>query len=449
MIKLIFLLTGAQVLRRRWYWLALAGIALMVLAASILYDIGSDGLLSVPLDVLAVFFIVEGVVQLFFAISKDLRIDWLTLLKALAFLFIAFLIFNIPEDNNDVSAVLFGLMFLFDGMFRISAAWVLRGVRWRKHCFTGLVELGLSVLIISNWPFHHHIAVPLCFALLLLSIGSNLLLMARQAHLLTEDSSVTALPLFKAGGLRLWHSSRYAHPPFPDDLAPIPLIVYIWTPVGACVVRERYPLINRYIAAVDNNGVVSTGHAALEVGSDLYISHYPLDNIDRDSGNFRAILRSGENNDVAGRFLPSLAEEVADWCAPDQQIIFARYNHVALANYWHNYRSDNTYNLTARNCSSTMIQALDVAIEGILAQQPFAGLRLFIDPNFWLLGVIRGRAEEMTWTPGLALDYVRLLKRVIEPQSNQLWPIRLVQGLRLRHELWRQKKRIPSRSIVK
>jgi len=62
--------------------------------------------------------------------------------------------------------------------------------------------------------------------------------------------------------------------------------------------------------------------------------------------------------------------------------------------------------------------------------------------------VIRGRAEEMTWTPGLALDYVWLLKRVIEPQSSQLWPLRLWQNLRLRYQLWQQ-KRAPSRSIVK
>ena len=126
MIKLIFPLTGAQVLRQRWYWLAFGGAALLLLSAAILYDIGSDGLLSVPLDVLAVFFIVEGVVQLFLAISKELMIEWLTLLKALGFLLFAFLIFNIPQDNNDVSAVLFGLMFMLDGVFRIASSWVLR-----------------------------------------------------------------------------------------------------------------------------------------------------------------------------------------------------------------------------------------------------------------------------------------------------------------------------------
>ncbi len=448
MIKLIFLLTGAQVLRQRWYWLAIGGGALLLLSASILYDIGSDGLLSVPLDVLAIFFIVEGVVQLFLAISKELLIEWLTLVKALGFLLVAFLIFNIPQDNNDVSAVLFGLMFMLDGVFRIASSWVLRGVRWRKHCVTGVVELALSVIIISNWPFHHHIAVPLCFALLLLSIAISLLQMARQANLLTDNTSVTALPLFKAAGLRRWHTSHYIHPPFPREISGPPLKVYVWTPVGACVVRERYRVIDRYIAAVDQHGVVSTGHAALEVGDALYVSHYPLDNLDRDSSNFRAILRSGEHNDVAGRFLPSLAAEVADWCAPDQHITFPRYNLAALENYWQSYRSDSTYNLTARNCSSTMIQALDVAIEGIWARQPYAGLRLFIDPNFWLLGVVRGRAEEMTWTPGLALDYVRLLKRVIEPQANQLWPQRLWLGMRLRYLLWQQ-KRAPSRSIVK
>ncbi|MBE5252317.1 hypothetical protein H2P46_09225 [Mixta sp. Marseille-Q2057] len=448
MIKLIFLLTGAQVLRRRWSWLALGGVALLLLCALILYDIGSDGLLSVPLDMLAILFIIEGLVQMFLALTKEMLIDWLTMLKGMGFLFIAFLIFDSPQDNNDVSAVLFGVAFFADGVLRIAAALVLRGARWRKRCITGIVELILSILIISNWPFHHHIAVPLCFALLLFSIGIHLLLMARQARLLTEDSSVTVLPLFKAGGLRRWHSSHYSHPPFPAEMPTQPLTVYVWTPIGSGVVREGYRLIDRYIAAVDHNGVISTGHAAMEAGGDLYISHYPRDEIDRDSSNFRAVLRASEQNDVAGRFLPSLAVEVVEWCRPDKQVHFPRYNQEALKNYWQRYSADSAYNLTARNCSSTVIQALDVAIEGILAQQLYAGFRLFIDPNFWLLGVIRGRAEAVTWTPGLVLDYVRLLKRVIEPQPSQLWPLRLWQGLRLRHALW-QKKRAPSRSVVK
>lgn len=448
MIKLIFLLTGAQVIRRRWYWLAVAGGALLLLAALILYDIASDGLLSVPLDMLAIFFIIEGLVQMTLAFIREMRIDGLTLLKALGLCFIGFLIINIPQDNNDVSAVLFGIAFLVDGLFRFMAAVVLRGWRWKKQCFTGVVELMISILIISDWPFHHHIAVPLCFALLLLSIGTTLLQMARQANLLTDNSTVTTLPLFKVGGLRQWHSSQYVHPPFPHRPPAQILKVYVWTPLGSIRLRESYQLINRYIAAVDQHGVISTGHASMAVGEDLYISHYPLEDIDRDSSNFRAVLRSGEHNDVAGRFLTSLSLEVSDWCQPDKQILFPHYNVKALHNFWHGYRLDSTYNLTARNCSSAVIQALDVAIEGILARKPYAGFRLLSDPNFWLLGVVRGRAEEMTWTPGLVLDYVRLLKRVIEPQPNRLWPVRLWQSLHLRHSLWQQ-KRAPSRSVIK
>ncbi|MCZ4060647.1 hypothetical protein O3W44_18370 [Pantoea sp. LMR881] len=86
MIKLIFLLTGAQVLRKRWYWLAFFGVALLILALSILYDISSDGLLSVPLDTLATFFVIEGIVQMVLALTKEMLIDWLTMLKGVGFL---------------------------------------------------------------------------------------------------------------------------------------------------------------------------------------------------------------------------------------------------------------------------------------------------------------------------------------------------------------------------
>lgn len=441
MIKLIFLLTGAQVLKARWYWLAVSGLLLVVLGLLIFKDIADDGLLSVPLDTLAILLIVEGLVQIAVALIGGLRIAKETLLKGLSFLFIAFLIFNVPSDNNDVSAILFGIAFFTDGLLRIVSSLVLRGLRWHKRCLTGIAELILSLVILSDWPFHHHIGVPLCFALMLMSSGITLLLMARQVWQLSGESSVTSLKLYHASGLRKWHGSHYRHPPFPAQPPDLPLTVYVWTPVGSAVVRNRYPLIDRYIAAVDHRGVISTGHAALAMPPTCYISHYPLKEIDRNAGHFRAILRAGEDNDVAGRFLPSLQAEVADWCQPDQQVPFARYNSQALHHFWQSYSVDSTYNLTSRNCSSTVIQAVDVAVEGILAQRAFAGLRLLADPNFWLLGLVRGRAEEMTWTPGLVLDYVRLLKRVIEPQHSGSGYRRIQDALRLRRQLWRQDSR--------
>lgn len=71
--------------------------------------------------------------------------------------------------------------------------------------------------------------------------------------------------------------------------------ILVWTPVGSAMVSERRILIDRYLAAIDGERNISTGHTALELPGQLYISHYPLADIDRDFGNFRAVLRGGEN----------------------------------------------------------------------------------------------------------------------------------------------------------
>lgn len=432
MIRLIFLLVGAHKLKSRWLLMALFGVCWFALGMAILADIAEDGRLSVPLDMLALLLIVEGVVEIAAALIMDIRIHWPGVWKGLGFLLIAFLVFDLPWDNNIFASLLFGLVFLGDGLFRITSAAVLRTVKWRRETIVGVTEIALSMLIFSNWPFHHHITVPLCFSLLLLTSGSSLILMARQILLLPENTSVMSLPLFTRRGLRRWHGANYSHPPFPPQRQLQPLTVYIWTPLGSAMVTERRRVIDRYIAAVDQNGVISTGHISLQLLPDLYISQYPLEDIDRDSGDFRAMLRSGEENDMDGRFLQSLEEEIADWCAPDQQVQFTRYNAQALHNFWRMYSADNTYNLTSRNCSSTVIQALDVAIEGALGHLLLPAVRLFFDPNFWLLALVRGRAEEMTWTPGLALDYVRLLKAVVEPSYSRAWHKRLQNALAMR-----------------
>ncbi|WP_455916149.1 HdeD family acid-resistance protein [Pantoea agglomerans] len=439
MIRLIFLLMGARALRPRWLLLALMGLLLIALSVAIFIDMAGDGRLSVPLDTLAILLVVEGIVQLLSGWLIGTRVYLPALAKGVGFLFIAFLVFDVPWDNNLLASLLFGVAFLGDGLFRIASSLVLQGRQWRRGVLIGSIEIVLSLIVFSNWPFHHHITVPLCFALLLLMSGYSLLVMARNVWLLGENASVMSLPLFTAQGMRGPQSTDYIHPPFPHRPALTPLNIHVWTPVGSSVVKDRRLIIDRYIAAVDQHGVISTGHAALEMG-ELYISHYPLQLIDRDSGNFRAVLRAGEENDVPGRFLPSLPEEIVAWCAPDRLIAFRIYNAEALKNYWQRYATDTTYNLTSRNCSTTVIHALDVAIEGVLGNRTLIGLRLLCDPNFWLLGLVRGRAEEMTWTPGLVHDYVLLLKRVIEPETSRAWHKRLGEAVALRRAVSKKLK---------
>ncbi|MEG7382058.1 hypothetical protein V5785_22880, partial [Bacillus subtilis] len=104
--------------------------------------------------------------------------------------------------------------------------------------------------------------------------------------------------------------------------------------------------MDRYIAATDKNGVVSTGHASLEMGRDIYISHYPADDIDRASGEFIDLLNGTRANDMAGRFLQSYYEESSQWRPSSDKICFVDFDTQRLKAFWTDYRKDESYNIT-------------------------------------------------------------------------------------------------------
>ncbi|MFC0246634.1 HdeD family acid-resistance protein [Falsochrobactrum ovis] len=436
MIRLVFLLLGAQALKPMWWILATAGGIWILFGFGILYDLG-DGRLSVVLDTLAIFLIIEGVVEIAAACARGARDHWIDILRGMAFLFAAFVVFDVPWDNNIAASILFGLAFLTDGLFRMASAFVVHSKRWRVGITAGLIEVCLAVMILASKPLPHRLTVPFCFALLLLTSGYALLRMAVQLRALPDGASVTALPLYMA---RNWQggdcqSTLIERGQNKFDNNGI-LNVYVWTAIGSVTDPERRILIDRYVAAVDKRGVISTGHSALEMPPDLYISHYPLDDIDHRPDDFRALLNAGHQNDVAGRFNESLAAEAAAWCMPDQIITFSRFNPEALGMFWNAYSQDRTYNLTARNCSTTVIQALDAALEGsCFTGRPLRDfLRIVSDPHFWMMRIIRGRAEAMTWTPGMVLDYTRLLFQVVE-HNNRRWRRKLKEAFRDRSRL--------------
>ncbi|MFL1493555.1 hypothetical protein [Pseudomonas antarctica] len=127
------------------------------------------------------------------------------------------------------------------------------------------------------------------------------------------------------------------------------------------------PIVNRYIATVDAQGIISTGHAALELQPSIYISQYPAADIDRSPSEFFRILKATKDNDVPSTVLPDYEKEAADWCESDRKIEFHHYNSVALEHFWMNYSLDNRYNLTYRNCSSSVAYALEASLDAVLA----------------------------------------------------------------------------------
>lgn len=406
---------GGPALRASWPWLLLTGLLCIAASAGIVLDMLDHSTLLIPLCLLGIFLSVEGLMQAWRArvVASG---GWRAKLKALSLIVLGAMMLAAPQVKGLSLAWLFAIAFIFDGGFRIISCSLMRCRRWQYKLAIGGAEWLFSLLIVSDWPLPHRVTIPLGFAVLLLGWAFSLLQMAWQIRALPPNTSVAALPLFTRKGLRRPHGFDYLHPPYAGEPVSTPLTIYIWTPLGSGNVAGRRPWFDRWVAAIDHRGQVSTGHTALEMGDSLYVSLYPVEDMTCNLSGFLRMLHAREENDVAGFHQRSFAREVKTWCLPDKRLSLRRYNQQALSHYWARHGQDCRYNLTSRNCSTSVMQALDVATEGLLGTHGYEAL---LNPDFWLLSLIRSRAEGMTWTPGLVMDYVSVLNRVLESETRK------------------------------
>jgi uncharacterized membrane protein HdeD (DUF308 family) len=411
MVRLGLLLLGTEFIKRRWWLLLAIGLLWTLLGVAIFVD-ALDGVTYFPIHVFGYLLLVEAVVTLVVASPRPGTNAVLRKARGVAFLLLGLLVVDPHRAASVILAMLFGLAFLLDGGFRIAAAVVVRFHGWRLSFLTGVLEVIFAAFMFEPYPTFYAGTIPYCIGMGIFLSGCGLL---RQAVRLKRLPDHAALSLWLAHGL----------PSSEKELEPVPvappvgdLIVHVWTPTGSVEDAVPQPLVDRYIAAVDAKGVVSTGHAALECPPDTYVSHYPAVEIDRSGDDFTRVLRATADNDVAGKFQPSYAIEAAGWCNSIVQVRFECYDHGRLLAFWQRYRQDTTYNLTNRNCSSSVAHCLEAALEGALASSG-AGLRDFmramLNPELWVAAQLRKRAEAMAWTPGLVLDYARALNAAIQP----------------------------------
>ena len=413
MIRLILVLLGTDFIRRRWSTLAVMGLLWALLGAAIFID-ALDGVMYFPIHVFGYLLLVEAVVSLVVTPpGGDTRVV-LRKARGVAFLILGLLVVDEHRAASVILAMLFGAAFLVDGLFRMAAAVVVRFIGWRLSFATGLLELGFAIFMFEPYPTFYAGTVPYCIGMGIFLSGCGLLRQAWRLKRIPADASMS-----------LWLSRDQRK----GDQAPVmeqgaltqqdgDLIVHVWTPAGSAEEVIPRPVIDRYIAAVDSKGVISTGHASMEAPPDIYISHYPKEEIDRSGLDFAHALRATADNNVAGRFQPSYAIEAAGWCASNAQIRFEHYNRQRLLAFWRSYGADNTYNLTSRNCSSTVAHALEAALEGALAKPGHSIgslLGAMFNPELWVAAQLQRRAEAMAWTPGLVLDYARTLRAAIRP----------------------------------
>jgi uncharacterized membrane protein HdeD (DUF308 family) len=408
-VRLGLLLLGSDFIRRRWPVLAVGGVVWAVLGIAILID-ALDGVTYFPEHVFGYLLLVEAVVTLAVSSSRTGTPSILRKGRGVAFLILGLLIIDPHHAANVILAMMFGVAFLVDGGFRIAAALVVRFRSWRLSLLTGVLEVIFAAFMFEPYPTFYAGTVPYCIGMGIFLSGCGLL---RQAWRLKKLPDNAALSLLLSRELPV---SDAVLVPEPSVGIASDLVVHVWTPAGSAEEVVPHPLVDRYIAAVDAKGVISTGHAALECQPDIYVSHYPAVEIDRSTGDFAHMLRATAVNNVPGKFQPSYAEESAGWCESTVEVRFDHYDRGRLSAFWKRYRTDTTYNLTSRNCSSTVAHCLEAALEGTLGQQG-AGLGTFLramfNPELWVAAQVRKRAEAMAWTPGLTLDYARALKAAV------------------------------------
>ena len=395
MAPLWLLLVGRAAVGRHWRFLLSVGL-LWALAGIVVVIDSLDGALHVPDRWFGLILLAEGVSSLAVGASALGAARRLRLLKGLLLTIMAVLILAATRHSTFLLAMIFGIAFTVDGVIRITIASLLKFSGWRISVALGALSVAFGLFHLQPWPTWYAGTVGYCIGMFLILNGANLALVGQRTRRLR-----TAPELDAAAGS--------------DSLT-----VHVWTPTGQATTPAGHRLIRRYVASVDKAGRYSTGHAALEHGENLYISHYPAVEIDRSPANLRSSLRAGHENDVPGRFLPSHAYEVADWCEATVAVTLTGIDAARLRDFWAFYSQDTTYNFISRNCSTTVARALDVAVEGAFSRggHPWRTLALALTtPEFWAAAFLRNGARSMTWTPGLVLDYTRALSALVDPAS--------------------------------
>lgn len=404
------LLVGRAAVRRNWHLLLIFGLVCTALGIVVVID-SLDGALHVPDRWFGLLLLAEGLGSLLAGTLAAGAARRLRLLKGVLLCAMAVLIVAATRHSVFLLAMIFGTAFLVDGAIRIVIACILKFSGWRSSAALGALGVAFGLFHLQPWPTWYAGTVGYCVGMFLLLNGARFALASLRTRRLDPCPTASPSPMASRPGLEdkvppdgVGHGSS--------------LQVHVWTPTGQATTPARQRLMNRYVASVDARGVLSTGHAALELGTDLYISHYPAVEIDRSSANLRSNLSAGPENDVPGRFLPSYREEAADWCEATLTIRLSGIDDERLRMFWADYRRDPTYNFIGRNCSTAVALALDAAVEGALARtgHPWRQLaKAMTSPEFWAAAVLRNGAAGMTWTPGLVLDYSRALSTLIDP----------------------------------
>ena len=136
--------------RKSWGFFLLVGILLMVLGVTCIVKAQTATTFSIL--VLGWVLIISGVLWL---VNSVLTITWpiffLHLLNGLLRIGVGYLLIRRPNAGAEGVTMVLAALFIVGGLFRTTAASVIKFPYWGLTVFAGLVSVGLGVYLLANW----------------------------------------------------------------------------------------------------------------------------------------------------------------------------------------------------------------------------------------------------------------------------------------------------------
>lgn len=421
-MNILLLLFGPGDLRRSRSYLAMLSVLLLGAGAFIIID-ASDTVTLITLEAFGWVMAVIGLAKLAFSMMSGASgLPSLFGFQGIILVILGIAIADFPSESGNAIPWLFGLALLLNGTYQVLSAIVIRYPLWGWFLASGIGHLVLGGFVFLHWKEAVAWVVPLFlgagFCLMGLSTLCTTLRLGRYLKSKENWNAEMAVRYFLDFHVPRRFHKQYlpVEPKEPPEVGRPhgDLLVHIWTPTTVAKVDENRNLVSRYVAARDQEGKFSVGHAALEMSPDIYISH-----CDGDPTAFACsdeVWRTLRSKDVPGVFLPSFEEEIKTYMMPSVTVRFRNFKEDQLRTFWAVYRIITAYNFTNRNCSVAVALALEAALMGSLANG--SRFRTLLDlitrKDLWVAHFIRWKAREMVWTPGMMLDYALALQRLVE-----------------------------------
>jgi uncharacterized membrane protein HdeD (DUF308 family) len=164
-------------LRASWGWMMVLGIVLLLLGAVAAGAAVTTTMIT--LVILGTLIIIGGVIHLIGAL-RELSTGriWLHLLSGILYVVFGVLIVYHPAVGGAVLTLMLAILLLVGGIYRVAAAASLRLPSWGWAVASGVIDMMLAVMLLTQWPASGFWFIGLCIGIALIFQGWSWIMIA-------------------------------------------------------------------------------------------------------------------------------------------------------------------------------------------------------------------------------------------------------------------------------